>query len=76
MPDVEGLKLRIIEAVAAHDRQWVKRSEIARHVGRKYLNAADLLMLQLLVNEGVLESRSVETNAPSRQRYEYRIKEG
>lgn len=52
---------------------WMKRSDLAKAIGKKSLNSGDLVLLQFLIEQQKIEVRTEETRAPSGQRYEYRV---
>lgn len=59
---------------AMQGRDWMKRQDIAKAIGKSRLNEGDNATLEMLAAFGFIEAREVETNAPSGVRFEYRAK--
>ena len=71
---LEQKEQRIIDALGTQPGHWFTRAELAKAMGVKYVNAAYYVVIEILAQRGVIESRSVVTDAPSGKRWEYRIK--
>jgi hypothetical protein len=65
---------RLLDVLQAQPNRWFKRVDIAHALGNKTLSSSDMTLLQLLSERGYIDFASVETNAPSGRRYQYRAK--
>jgi hypothetical protein len=63
---------KLLEVLRASPGQWFKRSDIAHGLGNKTLSSSDSVLLQFLAKNGYIEMSSVETDAPSGHRFQYR----
>jgi hypothetical protein len=70
--EIAEMEDRLLAALRSSNGQWVKRSQIAKQLGRNKLQPGDVVMLEVLVERGLAESRRVDTYAPSKYRVEYR----
>jgi hypothetical protein len=68
--------LKALRAAEKDTEGWAKRSDIGKalHGKKAGLSAADVLLLDFLIERGDVEVREVETYAPSKTRKEYRVK--
>ncbi len=55
---------------------WHDRAEIAEALGKARLNAADVLVLDVLAREGVIEKGMAPTGLITVSKWQYRIKGG
>jgi hypothetical protein len=65
---------RLLDVLQAQPNRWFKRADIAHALGNKSLSSSDMTLLQVLVEQGHIDFATVETNAPSGRRYQYRAK--
>ena len=69
------LEMKILDILQAAGDQWLRRREIAAHLGRRQLTPYDARMLRRLLAKGLIEG-SIHPLGPVREEYLYRIKKG
>ena len=75
MVGLQEKRERLLAAIAAYNGEWVKRADIARHLGLKKLSSGEITLLEVMASEGVIEAREAESKAPIGKRAEYRPKQ-
>lgn len=70
-----GKALELLEVLQAHPGEWLTRSDIAPHVGKKRLNDNDHNQLDNLEAAGLIEKRQVPYPGITGKQWEYRYNE-
>jgi uncharacterized protein HemY len=72
---IAGRRQKLLDAMAIKKGEWLTRAQIAELLGSKNrrLTDSNMLLLELMAQEGVLEARTAKTAAPIGYRHEYRI---
>lgn len=67
---------KILQALRAVDdpQHWLDRSEIARLLGKKRLTQYEIALLDLLTEQGSIETRQQEGYSPLGYKWQHRIK--
>ena len=65
----------LLDAIRIGKGDFVDRGFIAAQLGRKTFGGADAAILDLLEENGIVESRQVDVRTPTGTKWEYRIKQ-
>ncbi len=71
----EEVKRKLVEAIRACGTGWHERSAIADKLGKRTLNPAEVLMLDVMAEAGEIEKAYQPTKQPHIMRSVYRVKE-
>ncbi len=71
----EEVKRSLLDAIRSSGAGWHDRTTIAKKLGKKYLNPAEVLLLDLMAQAGEIEKAMQPTKQPHIMRTVYRIKE-
>ncbi len=65
---------QLVEAMHSIGMPWVSRGQIAKKLGRRQLNAVDLMALTMLVERGQVEVETRPDPRPAGVVHRYRVK--
>lgn len=70
---ITGRGQQLLDAIRAKG-DWISRAELGRASGKRRLSPHDLVLLDRMVNAGLLEKRERASNTPIGTAFEYRVK--
>jgi hypothetical protein len=66
----------LLEALESLGPGWHSRAELAANLNKKRLNGAEVMLLDVMTEQGRLERKLIPGGLPHLQQYVYRIPEG